>query len=122
MTTSRKMFQGRITIPGNQATSLVALMAASPLHWTLEADLTTPSLDSILGSEVGLIPDGVIYVGSDANVKNATADPYYQGIRINGGQNYSLQDFGGGYGMIDPNQIYLYSASGSGADLVFQAR
>jgi len=123
MTISRKIFQGRIIIPGDQAVSLNTLMAQSPLHWGYESTAqTTPSMDSIIGSEVGLTPDGIIYVGSDANVKNATAGSFYQGIRVNGGQNYSLQDFGGGTGLIDPNQIYLYSVSGSGADLVFQAR
>lgn len=123
MTISRKLFQGRITIPGDQALSLNTLMAQSPLHWGYESTAqTTPSLDSIIGSEFGIVPDGLIYVGSDANVKNATAGSFYEGIRVNGGANYSLQDFGGGTGLIDPNQIFFYSTSGCGADVVFQAR
>lgn len=120
MTTSRKNFIGRISVPGNSATSLSSLMTSSPLHWGLESDLTSPSMDSILGSEVGLIPDSDIWVGSDANVKNATAGSFYQGVLVPAGENYSLQDFGPG--LIDPNQIYLFSVSGGGADLTFQAR
>lgn len=122
MTTSRKIFSGRITIPGNQATSLYALMRDSALHWGFETTaLTTPSLDSIIGSEVGLVPDGEIWIGADANVKNAAAGSFYQGVHIAGGANYSLQDFGP-MGLLDPNQIFIYSVSGGGADLTFQAR
>lgn len=115
MTTSRKLFSGRITIPGNSATSLKSMMRDSALHWGYETTaLTTPSMDSIIGSEVGLVPDGDVWIGSDSSVTNAN------GIRVAGGQNYSLQDFGPG--LIDPNQIYIYSLSGGGADLTFQAR
>lgn len=122
MTTSRKIFSGRITIPNNQATSLYAMMRDSPLHWGFESTaLTIPSLDSILGSEVGIVPDGDIWIGSDANVKNTTVGNFYQGVHIAGGANYSLQDFGP-VGLIDPNQIFIYSVSGGGADLTFQAR
>lgn len=120
MTTSRKMFIGRITIPGNQGTSLAQCMRDSALHWGLESDLTTPSMDSSIGSEVGIIPDGPIWIGSDANVKNANIGSFYQGIPVVAAQNYSLQDFGPG--LIDPNQIYLYSVSGGGANLSFTAR
>lgn len=122
MTISRKMFNGRIAIPGDSATSLLSMMASSPLHWTLESDLTSPSMDSILGSGCGIVPDGDIWIGSDANVKNASAGSFYQGVHVAPGRNYSLQDFGGGYGLIDPNQIYIYSLSGGAADLTFNAR
>lgn len=120
MTTSRKLFIGRITVPNNSATSLNTLMASSPLHWGTESDLTTPSLDSIIGSECFITPDSAVWIGSDANVKNATVGSNYQGVAVAAGVKYSLQDFGPG--LIDPNQIYLYSVNGSGAELTFQAR
>lgn len=121
-TTSRKIFNGRITIPGNSAVSLYSLMRTSPLHWGYETTaLTTPSMDSIIGSEVGITPDGDIWIGSDANVKNTTSGSFYQGVHVAGGTNYSLQDFGS-FGIIDPNQLFIYSISGGGADVTFQAR
>lgn len=95
-------------------------MQTGSLHWGLESDLTSPSMDSILGSECMITPDSPIWIGSDANVKNATVGSNYQGIAVAAGVKYSLQDFGPG--LIDPNQIYLYSLSGGGADLTFQAR
>jgi len=122
MTISRKIFNGRITIPGNQATSLNQLMKESALHWGYETTaLTQPSMDSILGSEVKIIPDGEIWIGSDANVKNVASGAFYQGVHVAAAGVYSLQDQGP-VGMIDPNQIWIYSVSGGGADVTFQAR
>ena len=122
MTISRKIFSGRVTIPPNEATSLNALMRDSPLHWGYETTaLTTPSMDSIIGSEFGVVPDGSIWIGSDANVRNTTAGSFYQGVFVPGGQNYSMQDFGP-FGLIDPNQVFIYSISGGGDDVTFQAR
>lgn len=119
---SRKIFLGRITVPGDSATSLNALMGSSALKWGFEIDGTTPSLDSIIGSNAGIIPDSPIWIGSDANVKNASIGSFYQGVRVAAGQNFSLQDFGSDFGIIDPNQIYIYSVSGTGCDLAFTAR
>lgn len=122
MSRSRKLFNSRIQIPGDQAVSLLSVMQTSPLKWTYESDGSTPSMDSILGSEVGLVPDSTIWIGSDANVKNSTVGGFYQGIRVAAALNYSLQDFGGGTGLIDVNQIWLYSVSGTGCDCTFQGR
>lgn len=122
MTIARKMFNGRIAIPGDSATSVLSLMTASPLHWGFETTaLTAPSLDSIIGSECGIVPDGDVWIGSDASVKNTASGSFYQGVKIPAGTNYSLQDFGP-IGIVDPNQLYLYSVSGCGADLTFTAR
>lgn len=108
------MFVGRVTVPPDAATSLYSLMRDSPLHWGYETTaLTAPSMDSIIGSEAGIIPDGPVTIGSDSNVRT-------QGIAVAGGANFSLQDFGPG--LIDPNQIYIYAQSGSGMSIVFQAR
>jgi len=98
-------------------------MKNSALHWGFETTaLTTPSMDSILGSEAGIVPDATIYIGSDANVRNAAlGGDTYRGVTAIGGQNYSLQDFGP-FGLIDPNQIYLFNQSGCGVDVTFQAR
>lgn len=116
MTISRKIFIGRVTIPAITPTSLNDLMKNSALHWGYESTaLTQPSMDSILGSEAIITPDANVYVGVDNTVSPTT------GIVAAAGQNFSLQDVGP-RGMIDPNQIWLYSQSGSGMAVTFQAR
>lgn len=116
MTISRKVFIGRVSVPAITPTSLYTLMKNSPLHWGYETTaLTQPSMDSILGSEAGIVPDGPVFIGSDNSVSPAT------GVAIAGGQNFSLQDFGP-VGMTDPNQIWFYSQSGAGMAVIFQAR
>lgn len=117
MTTSRKIFIGRVLLPAITPSSLYQLMRDSPLHWGFETTaLTTPSLDSITGSECGVVPDAAVYVGSDSSVSPST------GIALTPGANFSLQDFGPAFGIIDPNQIWFYSQSGSGMAVTFQAR
>lgn len=123
MTISRKIFSANVTLPANQATSLYTLMKNSALHWGYESTaLTQPSMDSILGSEAGIIPSADVYVGVDSNVRGgALGGSTYKGVLAPGGDNYSLQDFGP-RGMIDPNQIWLYNQSGCTVDVTFQAR
>ena len=122
MSLSRKIFNANVTLPPGVATSLADLMKTSLLHWGYETTaLTTPSLDSIIGSECGIVPAATINIGSDSNVRDANADPLYKGITVPANQNYSLQDFGYG-GLIDPNQIWLYRTAGTTVDVVFQAR
>lgn len=123
MTISRKLFNATCALPANTAKSLYQLMRDSSLHWGYETTaLTTPSMDSILGSEAGLTPEATIYVGSDSNVRNAAlGGSTYKGVTVIGGSNYSLQDFGP-RGMIDPNQVWLFNQSGTNVDVVFQAR
>lgn len=122
MTTSRKIFNATVALPADSATSLATLMRNSSLHWGLEGDLTTLSMDSILGSEVGLTPEATSYIGSDSNVRGgALGGSTYKGVTVLAGQNYSLSDMGFG-GLIDPNQIWLYNQSGTNVSVVFQAR
>lgn len=117
MTISRKLFVGRVTLPADTPTSLLGLMSASSLHWGYETTaLTTPSMDSITGSEAGVVPDAAVYVGSDINV-NATT-----GVPLAAEENFSLQDFGADYGVIDPNQIWFFSADETDMSVTFQAR
>lgn len=117
MSISRKMFIGRVLAPGGVASSLLSLMQASALHWGLEADLTTPSLDSIIGSECGIVPDGAVRISSDPTTA-AT------GINLAAATNFSLQDFGPDFGIIDPTQIFFWSVnpSGTGMNVIFTAR
>ncbi len=123
MTISRKFFSANVSLPADQATSLYTLMKLSPLHWGYETTaLTDPSMDSILGSEAGIVPSGDVYVGSDANVRGGpVGGDTYKGVLIPAGENYSLQDFGP-RGMIDPNQIFVYAQSGATLGLTFQSR
>lgn len=124
MSRSRKIFSANCVLPPGVATSLMSLMSSSILKWGYESDGTTPSLDSTIGSEAGIIPAATINIGSDSNVRDANADPLYKGVTVEGGTNFSLQDFGsgGGGGLIDPNQIWFYRSAGTTIDVVFQAR
>lgn len=116
MSIARKIFIGRVTLPPITPTSLYQLMRDSALHWGFESTaLTTPSLDSIIGSEAGIVPDAAVFVGSD-NTVIPTA-----GIALAAAQNFSLQDFGP-FGIIDPNQVWFYSQSGCGMAVTFQGR
>jgi len=117
MAISRKMFFGRVLVPGGVATNLLSLMQASALHWGLEADLTTPSLDSIIGSECIVVPDGAVRIASDA--ANAPT-----GIAKAAAATLSLSDYGPDFGIIDPTQIWFWSVgpSGTGMDVTFTAR
>lgn len=117
---SRKFFSSTVVLPAATATSLATLMQDSILHWGLQDDLVNPSMDSFLGDEASITPDSTVYVGNDANVRNADATPLYKGVAVTASQNYSLQDFGA-RGNIDPNAIWLYSAAGANIVLVFQA-
>ena len=124
MSRSRKFFSATVAIPANTAISLLGLMQLAPIYWGFEDDGATPSLDSIIGSEASITPDGdTVYVGGDENVRGAGAvSPLYTGVPVVDGQNYSLQDFGGGLGLIDPNTIWLYCLAGTDASVVFQSR
>lgn len=116
MSRSRKIFIGRVSVPAITATSLAALMRSSSLLWGLEADGTTPSLDSITGSNAEIVPDGPVYVGIDSTVNNTN------GVALAGGATFDLQDFGPAFGVIDPNQIWFYAQSGGGMAVTFTAR
>jgi len=122
MTISRKVFSASCELPAATATSLATLMRDSILHWGLESDLISPSMDSMLGSEVGVVPEADVYVGIDANVRDANASPLYKGVTILAAENYSLQDFGADFGLIDPQQIWFYSAGGTNLDITYQGR
>jgi hypothetical protein len=117
MSIARKMFIGRVLIPGGPGVSLLSMMQASALHWGLEADLSTPSLDSIIGSECIGVPDGAIRISSDS--ANAAT-----GIAKAAAATFSLSDYGPDFGIIDPTAIFFYSVnpSGTGMDLTFTAR
>lgn len=116
MSTSRKIFLGRVTLPAITPTSLYDLMKQSALHWGYETTaLTTPSFDSIIGDEVGVIPDARVFVSSDNTVSPST------GVSVAAGSNFSLQDFAK-YGLIDPNQIYFYNQNGCQMSVTFHGR
>src|SRR6266542_1441773 len=109
---SRKFFSAVVQLPAATATSLATLMKNSLLHWGLQTDLVTPSMDSFYRDEASITAHSTIYVGSDANVRHADAPPLYKGVSVAYGVNYSVQDFGA-RGNIDPDSIWLYSTGGS---------
>jgi hypothetical protein len=115
---SRKMFIGRVFVPGLIATNLADLMKASALLWGLEPDGVSPSLDSIIGSECIVVSDGAVKIGSD-NTTGPTV-----GITKAAAAAFSLSDYGPDFGIIDPTQIWFWpvSQSGVGMDVTFTAR
>lgn len=123
MTISRKFFSANVTLPAATATSLYELMRDSALHWGFEdTTLTAPSMDSITGDAVTLTPAAITYLGSDANVRETAAGgDTYKGTALAAGEPASLQDFAG-FGVVDPNQVYLWNTGGTTLDIIFQAR
>ena len=123
MSTARKIFSARVVLPANTPSSLYTLMKNSALHWGYETTgLTTPSLDSITGSNAIVTPDANVDVGSDSNVRNTSGGGFYKGVTALGGEPFSLQDFGDAFGVIDPNAIFFYNQSGCNMDVVFTGR
>lgn len=115
MTTSRKLFIGRVTLPPLVATSLYEMMRDSSLHWGFETTaLTTPSLDSILGSECSVIPDAAVYRGIDSTLNSSN------GVLLAAGGTFEVEDFAGG--VVDPTQIYFWNQSGTQMSVIFKAR
>jgi hypothetical protein len=114
---ARNFFSATVTLSATTATSLETLMRNSLLDWGKNAD-GTPSLDSFIGSEVGITPNGAVFIGSDENVREANSDPLYKGVEVATNENYSLQDFGM-RGIIDPATIWLYATAGRDIELVF---
>ena len=113
---ARKIFIGRVTVPALTISSLYALMRDSPLHWGFETTaLTDPSLDSIIGSEAIVVPDGAVRVSSDPTIGPT-------GILRAAATPLDLKDFGPAFGIIDPTTIYFWSQSGLGMDVMFTAR
>lgn len=116
----RNFFSATVTLPAATATSLETLMRDSILHWGWQdSSQDEASMDSFYGSEGSFVPDAAVYVGSDQNVRNANADPLYQGTLVAANANYSLQD-PGMRGFIDPATIWLYSAAGANLGVTFQ--
>ncbi len=114
----RTFFSATVSLPAATATSMEQLMRDSLLDWGKNED-GSPSMDSFMGSEASVVPDAVIYVGSDANVRTANADPLYQGVEVGADENYSLQD-PGMRGIIDPGTIWFFSTPGANIKLTFQ--
>jgi len=116
MTTSRKIFIGRVSLPALTASNLYQLMRDSPLHWGYETTaLTDVSMDSITGSNAKITPDAAVLVGSDNSVATT-------GRALAAATEFSLSDFGDDFGVIDPNAIWFYNQSGCGMAVTFTAR
>lgn len=115
----RKFFSAIVALPADTATSVLDLMAGSIADW---CGANSPH-DSVIGSQLGLIPDGTVYVGHDSAVRNAddaiATPPEYEGVEVAASENYSLSD-PGMRGTIDPAHVYLYSVGGANIEITFQ--
>ena len=126
MSSSSKFFSENVAIPAATATSMATLLRTAGFGFERDpvtnAITAIPSLDSIDGIGASIVPAGIVYVGHDQFVRDAAvAGPprLYKGALAAVAQKFGLDDFV--RGVIDPNEVWFYSAGGTTADLVFKA-
>ena len=126
MSTAHKFFSENVTIPVSTPVSMKTLLQTA--GWGFEKDpitnaiSTTPSLDSFNGIGASIVPAANVYVGHDQFVGDAVvAGPprLYKGALAAAAQKFGLDAFC--RGIIDPNEVWLFSAGGTTVDLVFKA-
>jgi len=111
MTQTRKDFFARtVAHAGGVAVTLASLMLAN--GWSV-----TDSWDGSLGI---LKPaSATLYLGDDENVRDAAGVGVYQGYPVSSGVALDLSQFRNEAGLIDPNEIYLYSAGAQSIGVIF---
>jgi len=119
---ARKFFSRRVLITGGTAISYANLMRNAPAvtgtsAWGTNSD-GSPSMDSFTGDGATLIPvSSTVYVGYDAQVKDADGAANYMGVPATAGTPFNLQDFI--RGPIDTDNVFLYCAADQLIDLIF---
>lgn len=117
---ARKLFSQRVTIPSGQALSFYALMQLAPAtpndaQWGFNPDGTFPSMDSSYGDGATIIPASqTVYVGRSIDTSPANGVPCGATVP------YNLQDYC--RGIVDTEQIYVYSTNAQAMDVIFQGR
>lgn len=120
---ARKLFSRRVSITGGTAISLANLMKSAPgvtgtPAWGKNADGSI-SMDSFSGDGGTIIPvTGDVYFGFDSQVADADAAGTYKGVPAVAEQPFSLTDFC--RGIVDANQVWIFSATSQDVDVIFQ--
>ena len=110
MTQSRKRFYSRtVSLTGGAAVTLASVMLAN--GWT--------STDEFDGAQLTIKPaSATLYIGDDANVRDASGVGVYQGFPVASGVVQEVFNEGSS---IDPNAIYLYSVGTQNIAILFHA-
>lgn len=125
--TSSKFFSETVTLGGASATRLADLMRTAGYGFEKDANnaiTTTPSLDSFIGGQCFIIPQTyTAWVGHDQYVSSsALAAPpprLYQGVPAAAGESFNVVQ--NPRGIIDANNIWLYSDFPQSVSIVFVA-
>lgn len=123
--TVRKLFSEVCAAAALTPVSMATLMRNA--GWGLVPDAnndptTTPSLDSFMGDAGSITPlAGTIYIGHDQYVRNvAGAGPprTYAGVPVTVGVKFLLEAFC--RGIVDPEQVWIYSVGGENVAIVLE--
>lgn len=106
MAQTRKTFYARtVSLAGGAAVSLASLMNANGFA----------ELDNPCGYLVVLKPaSATLYIGDDANVRDASGVGVYQGYPVASGVERDIYDES-----VDPNKIFLYSVGTQNVAIIF---
>lgn len=106
MAQTRKTFYSRtVSLTGGAAVSLASLMNANGFA----------ELDNPCGYLVVLKPaSATLYIGDDANVRDAAGVGVYQGYPVGSGVEREIYDES-----VDPNKIFLYSVGTQNVAIIF---
>ena len=120
---ARKLFSRTCSITGGAAISLASLMRAAPAvtgttAWGKNTDGTV-SLDSFEANAATVTPlAGDLYMGYDAQVADADAAATYKGAYAAVNTPFDLAAWC--RGIVDAENVYLYSPSTQSLNIVFQ--
>ncbi len=120
---ARKFFARTCSITGGAAISLAALMRAASAvtgtpAWGTNTDGSV-SMDSFEGNECTVTPStGIVYFGYDARVTDADTASSYKGASVTIPNTFDVASWC--RGIVDAENIFLYSPSTQDLSIVFK--
>lgn len=126
MSSSKKYFSRTVSLAAVTSVSIASLMRTAGYGFEMDSDnniTTTPSLDSFIGAQCFIVPQAdTIWVGDNQYVSsnNVVGPPrLYQGVPAASGESYNVVQ--AQRGIVDVNQVWLYSDSSQTVSIVFVA-
>lgn len=119
----RRLFSRTVSITGGTAVSLAALMRAAPAvtgtpAWGTNADGSV-SMDSFEGNAAQVTPlSSAVYFGYDARVADADAATTYKGVLAGANTPFNLASWC--RGIVDAENVFIYSAATQDLQIVFE--
>jgi hypothetical protein len=119
---ARKLFSRTVSITGGAAVTLATLMRNAPAvtnspAWGTNADGSI-SMDSFSGNACDVTPlESIVYFGYDAQVADADTASTYQGRAA--GANVPFDVVAWCRGIVDADNIWIYSAATQDVGIVF---